>query len=191
MGARIVKRVRKSTLAPQTLKDYARTHPNATWEQMRNDNANSGSQATQDYRVQAVTDQCGLCAYCEQKISSDDPLHCRVEHFHPKSDRSKSWGTNWQNMLAVCDGGSAAPQEDRHSHPLPENLSCDAYKDRMIQMEKLTVSCEGYLLNPLDLPAFPNLFAFDKGSGHLEADESNCSSVEIPKNSHSSTAEWS
>jgi uncharacterized protein (TIGR02646 family) len=147
---------------------------------MRNDNANFGSRAAQECRAIAVRDQCGLCAYCEQKISPDDPLHCRVEHFHPKSDSSGTWGTDWQNMLAVCDGGSVAQQEERTNLPLPENLSCDAHKDRMIQMKKLPMSCEGHLLNPLNASAFPNLFAFDKGSGHLEADTTSCRATAIP-----------
>jgi uncharacterized protein (TIGR02646 family) len=156
---------------------------------MRNDNAGGGTQAVRDCRAQAVSDQYGLCAYCEQKVSVDDPRHCRVEHFHPKSDHSKNWRTDWQNMLAVCDGGSAASQEERKCRPLPDNLSCDAYKDRMIQTGTLPADCEGWLLNPLYLPAFPNLFALDKGRGHLETEAAACSAVVIDGNKHSSTAE--
>jgi uncharacterized protein (TIGR02646 family) len=156
---------------------------------MRNDNAGGGTQAAHDCRAQAVSDQYGLCAFCEQRISIDDPLHCHVEHFHPKSDRSKNWGLNWQNMLAVCDGGSAASQKARQCWPLPDNLSCDAHKDRMIQTGTLPTDCDGWLLNPLDLPAFPNLFALDKGKGHLETENAACRTVVINGNRHSSTAE--
>jgi uncharacterized protein (TIGR02646 family) len=173
------------------LQNYAWGHPDATWEQMQGDNADNGSQTASACRAQAVQDQHGLCAYCEQKIVADNPLHCRVEHFHPKSDtaETRNWSLDWNNMLAVCDGGSVTSQEERISHPLPENLSCDAHKDRMIQMGKLPVSCEGHLLNPLDVPDFPNLFAFDKGSGHLEAETTTCCATAMPENSYSSTVE--
>jgi len=182
-----MKRIFKSIPAPQTLQDYARNHPDATWEQMCSDNA----QATRDCRDQAIRDQYCLCAYCEQKIAADDPLHRRVEHFHPKSDKTgtHNWGLDWDNMLAVCDGGSSSSRKEQKMHPLPANLSCDAHKDRMIQTGKLPAACEGRLMNPLDLPSFPNLFALDKGTGYFKPNEASCVVTEIQGNACGTTAE--
>ena len=180
-----MKRVCKSPSGPQTLQDYKLTYPDATWDQMRND------QAAHDCRDQASQDQHGLCAYCEQKITADDPLHCRIEHFHPKSDKdgTHNWDLDWENMLAVCDGGSGSSQEERKMHPLPANLSCDAHKNHMMQTRKLPVACEGHLLNPLSVPSFPNLFALDKGTGYFKPDEASCAVVEISDNACDTTAE--
>jgi uncharacterized protein (TIGR02646 family) len=129
---------------------------------MSNNNALGGTQAARDCREQALGHQHGLCAYCEQKVATDNPLHCRVEHFHPQADQAgaRNWALDWGNMLAVCDGGSAALSEKRKVHPLPENLSCDAHKNHAMQIGKLPLRCEGHLLNPLNAPAFPNLFFF-------------------------------
>jgi len=92
-------------------------------------------------------------------------------------------------MLAVCDGGSGSSQDEQKTHPLPKNLSCDAYKDRLVQMGGLPVACEGYLLNPLDIPAFPQLFAFEKGTWCLKPDEEGCAFVDIPGNAYETTKE--
>lgn len=185
-----MKRVDKSFPCPQTLTKYAQDHPDSTWEDMRSDNPN-GSQAARECRDRTVQDQRGLCAYCEQKISAKDSLRCRIEHFHPKSDTSetRNWSLDWKNMLAVCDGGSRTSGEQPVVHPLPENLSCDAHKNRMIQTGKLSVACEGHLLNPLEIPAFPNLFALDKGTGYIKPDETSCAAVNIHGNACDTTTE--
>jgi len=176
---------------PQSLIDYTSVAPNSTWEQMRNDGINNGYTAYQDCRAQAVKDQKGLCAYCEQVISIDDPLRCSIEHFHPKSDQDEShnWALDWNNIFAVCDGGSRSTSEEQHINPLPQNLSCDAHKSHMMHINKLPVSCEGYLINPLDMPAFPNLFAFNKGTGFYEPNETTCAMTEIPGNELNTTVE--
>ena len=184
-----MKRVGKSFPAPQTLRDYAQTGHDATWKQMYDDNAQGGYQAVRDCRAQAVRDQHGLCAYCEQKITMEDPLRCRVEHFHSKSDSAgtHNWGLDWKNMLAVCDGGSRSSQEAQKTHPLPANLSCDAHKNHIVQTGKLPAACEGQLLNPLEMPAFPNLFTLDKGTGRFRPDKTACAAVEIPGNACGTT----
>ncbi|MDR2125066.1 MAG: TIGR02646 family protein [Desulfovibrio sp.] len=186
-----MKRVNKSSSPPQSLQDYAQNNHSATWQQMRNDNAGNGSRTVGDCRAQAVRDQYGLCAYCERRISAENSRHCRIEHFHPKSDVSEThnWSLDWGNMLAVCDGGSGSSEAERQVYPLPKNLSCDAHKDYMIQTGNLSKACEGYLLNPLDVPDFPNLFAFDKGTGYLRPDGAACDGMNIPGNACGTTYE--
>jgi hypothetical protein len=92
-------------------------------------------------------------------------------------------------MLAVCDGGERTPAQGRTIHPLPANLSCDAHKNHALQSGDLPVDCEGRLLNPLDIPAFPNLFVLDKGMGHLDADDAVCRAMPMPDNKQASTSE--
>jgi len=147
-----MKRVCKSLPAPKALQDYMSAYPDATWDQMRDDNTQGGYQAAHDCRDQALRNQHDLCAYCERKIAADDPLHCQVEHFHPKSDSTgtRNWDLDWGNMLAVCDGGSSSLQGEREIHPLSENLSCDVHKNRMIQKGELP---EVFLTNNFTLPA--------------------------------------
>ena len=185
-----MKRVCKSS-PPQALLDFAAERPDATWEQMNDNGIHSGRQAAKECRDRAILDQHGLCAYCETEITSDDPRHRRIEHFHPKSDKAggHNWGLDWDNMLATCDGGSSSSREEQKMHPLPENLSCDAYKDHMVNNGKLPAACEGYLINPLAMPAFPNLFSLEKGTWRLLPNEAECANVELSENVYETTAE--
>lgn len=155
-----MKRVLKGD-EPVTLTTYRNAAPLSSWEQMKTDPHNGGQQAYADCRRDGIQDQKGLCAYCEIDIRDNNPLKCRVEHFHPKSDTitSHNWALDWQNMLTVCNGGNNPhiANSGFHLKPTDENLSCDAHKDRMIQTKRLAKDCEGWILNPLQLEAFPSL----------------------------------
>ncbi|MEN8219174.1 MAG: hypothetical protein ABFS56_22975 [Pseudomonadota bacterium] len=65
---------------PQELQDYRAQNPSATWDDFRNENRD----AYRDVVETLITEQRGLCAYCENSLSEMDKM---VEHFHPKSDK--------------------------------------------------------------------------------------------------------
>ncbi|MBB3118691.1 retron system putative HNH endonuclease [Pseudoduganella violacea] len=183
-----MKRIASSS-EPSTLMTYRQAVPGGTWEAMRNDPYFGGMAAYENVRAQVLLDQGGICAYCEVDISAHDPLkQCRVEHFHPKSDISAAhnWALDWQNLLAVCAGGSYRYAEAPHAlAPIEENLSCDAHKDRMIQRGKLQLVCDGWILHPAALPASPSLFLIEKWNGNLAPDAANCAaSLPITGNRH-------
>lgn len=172
-----MKRVRKG-VEPASLTTYQAAVPHGTWEGMRNDTLWGGRLAYQNCRSHTVADQGGICAYCEMDIRDNDPLKCRVEHFHPKSDIAGgiNWALRWQNMLAVCNGGTnphvSAPGFTLQ--PLAKNLSCDAHKDQRIQSGQLPLACEGWVLDPLQVLASPSLFTVRKDTGFLEPDPAGC-----------------
>jgi uncharacterized protein (TIGR02646 family) len=170
MGVGAVKKVLKGD-EPPLLRSYRQMVPHGEWNQMRNDAHYGGQQAYKDCRIKSIGDQKGLCAYCEIAIHDNNPLRCRVEHFHPKSDTSTAhnWALDWQNMLGVCNGGGNPHQtaEGFHLDPTKANLSCDAHKDKMIQAHKLTEDCEGWILNPLRIATSPALFRLEKSTGYL------------------------
>jgi uncharacterized protein (TIGR02646 family) len=170
-----MKRVLKGA-EPASLASFRSAEPSAAWEEMRNDALHNGKETYKDCRAKSIADQHGLCAYCECRIDSES--HSRVEHFHPKSDTSTrhNWHLDWQNMLATCDGGESAASE---TEPLPDNLSCDAYKNHLANKGKLSGDMEQEMFNPLQLPAFPNLFKLNKGTGHLEVDTSVCALASV------------
>ena len=185
-----MKRVLKG-VEPPALTTYHDANPDAKWQEMQKDLADNGRHACLDCRDQAIIDQKGLCAFCEIDISDNSPLKCRVEHFHPKSDTSTehNWAQDWQNMLGVCSGGSRSEVRDQSFYlpPTEKNLSCDAHKDRMIQLRKLPENCTGWILNPLQLVATPSLFRVKKGSGELIPDPASCLASEPwPDNRHAS-----
>lgn len=172
-----MKRVRKAA-EPPTLTNFRNAAPNSTWEGMRNDVLWGGQQAYVDIRAQLITDQGCLCAYCEIDIHDNDPLKCRVEHFHPKSDpvSPPNWALVWTNMVGVCNGGSY-----RHTtapgfvlEPLSDNLSCDAFKDSRIQAGALALACEGWILDPMQIGAALCLFKISKSDGRLLPDDAAC-----------------
>lgn len=182
-----MKRVVRSS-EPPALATYRNAVPNSTWDQMKDDAHNGGPTAYKDCRTRLIGGQGGLCAYCEIDIRDNNPLRCRVEHFHPKSDTSGSnnWALDWDNMLGVCSGGSCSYALSPHAlEPIADNLSCDAYKDKMINTGKLQEDCEGWILNPTQLVASPSLFLLEKSTGRLCPDEFACSQVlEFPNNKH-------
>ena len=84
-----MKRVHKGP-APNALQGFVLKSPDATWEQMSGDNTHGGGHAAHECRDRAIGDQKGLCAYCEQRISSNDPLHRRIEHLQSIDYRGDS-----------------------------------------------------------------------------------------------------
>jgi uncharacterized protein (TIGR02646 family) len=158
---------------------------------MRDDALHGGQASYADCRKTAVADQGGLCAYCEIDIRDNDPLKCRVEHFHPKSDTSTThnWALDWNNLLAACNGGTHAHVNTAgfHLEPMSDNLSCDAHKDRLIQEKKLNMDCDGWILHPLHIQAPPPLFRVNKSTGELAPDATGCAaSPPWPRNRHAS-----
>jgi uncharacterized protein (TIGR02646 family) len=162
------------------LSAFILANPTGTWEELRNDNTRGSAHIYNGCLHQTLTDQHGLCAYCEQEISQEDALHRRIEHFHPKSDTvtGHNWALDWNNLLAVCDGGDRSADEERINYPLPGNSHCDASKGGKTD----------FILNPLDVPAFPNLFTYQKDTGKLMPDAEACAGVEIPGNTYEGTA---
>lgn len=162
------------------LTQFEQKHPQGKWDEFRD---------TTDYKAVKeliFNEQGGLCAFCENEVK--DTHKQRVEHFHPKSDLTDSnqnWALDWSNVIGVCFGGSDV---DKNIHPLPVNLSCDAYKDYLIVLKKLPINCEGYLLNPLALPAFPCLFDLNKRTGEL-IPKDDYAQVTIEHNGYKTVAE--
>jgi uncharacterized protein (TIGR02646 family) len=186
-----MKCVRKG-IEPQSLRHYRNCVPHGTWQEMRVDALFGGQQAYVDCRDTVIADQGGICAFCEIDIRDIDPNKCHVEHFHPKSDTTstRNWALDWPNLFGVCQGGSNA-YVDAPGHflsPRKENLSCDQYKDQMIQAGKLPQACDGWILNPLHLPDSPALFRLEMSSGRLIANLDCCQLVTIQGNQHATTA---
>ncbi len=182
-----MKRVLKGN-EPASLQKFRLAQPQATWDQLKNDPLNGGPLAYADIRLEANLSQGGLCAYCEIDIRDNDPLKSRVEHYHAKSHTGTltNWALHWPNMLAVCAGGSYRFGDPPHTlEPLENNLSCDAHKDRLIQGGKLPEACAGWVLDPLLLQATPSLFAINKTSGALRANDAACATAPSwPNNQH-------
>ena len=159
-----MKKIKKSP-SPNALTLFSQKYPRDDWDDFRDSNQSNDYQVI---KTLIFSEQGGLCAFCESEVN--DTHTQRVEHFHPKSDKTNpnhNWALDWWNVIGVCLGGSGF-DTDKTIHPLPANLSCDAYKDHLIIKKKLHVNCEGYLFNPLNLPANACLFDLDKRTGELK-----------------------
>lgn len=187
---------------PTALAAYRQAQPFGTWDAMRNDPFHGGQEAYRDIKTTLVRGQRCLCAYCETRIAdgTDDQTidvkrhEQRVEHFHSKEDQSGpvNWALDWSNLWAVCHGGSQRPPDgfpanpNRYLPPLPENLSCDAFKDYQIKTGKLSLDPEGWILVPSEVPPFPVLFQFAP-DGTPEPDPRNCAEQAFTENRHPDT----
>lgn len=81
---------------------HRQENPSGDWRTLKNENRD----LYEKIRSQCIEDQGCLCGFCEIQLP-DTPMGRRVEHFHPKSDKSPdhNWALDWNNMLAVCLGG--------------------------------------------------------------------------------------
>ena len=95
----------KKSVAPQVLADFK-----------RNKNANFNDfeekEIVKDYLIR---EQCGLCAYCMNRISKDvfyvdgeRKTHCKIEHFKPQS-KYPDLQLDYKNMLGCCSGNEGKP----------------------------------------------------------------------------------
>lgn len=187
---------------PAALVAYRQALPDGAWEVMRNNPFHKGQEAYRGIKTILVRGQRCLCAYCEIRIADGMDDHTidakkqeqRVEHFHPKEDQDgpMNWALDWPNLWAVCHGGTPRPpggfpaDPNRYLPPLPENLSCDAFKDHQIKKGKLSSWPEGWILGPGEVPAFPILFQFAP-DGTPEPDPRNCADQALPQNQYSDT----
>jgi len=185
-GSSAMKRVHKSPVTPAPLVAFQQDDPMATWDKIR-----AEGRAVYDELCKTLqTDQAGLCAYCELEATKE-ANSLQVEHIVAKShqDPACNWALHWPNLLAVCTGGSkSASSQDRYLEPLPDNLSCDQHKNHLVNTGSLGEDSRGFIVNPLDLPAFPPLVAV-LHDGRLIPHPDACASVEISPNAFSTTEE--
>jgi uncharacterized protein (TIGR02646 family) len=168
-----MKRVFKSS-PPNELTIFEAANPTANWDPDFRDYATPPFNAGHDYKAlkkRIIIDQGGLCAYCEKNIGDGGVYLQKIEHYHPKSDKSTpgvNWGLQWSNVIAVCTGGE---HDDRSLHPLPANLSCDSHKNHWLDKKKTAavtlLAMLSSLQSPLAIDAFPNFFDFSKADGKL------------------------
>ncbi|MDH0865487.1 retron system putative HNH endonuclease [Mitsuaria sp. GD03876] len=166
---------------PVGLRRFRDEHPEGTWDAFRDAAAGQENDPYKDCRTELFESQGGLCAYCEIDVRDGNPLTCRVEHFHPKSDITpeKNWALDWLNLLGVCAGGSYRYGAAPHTlEPLHQNLSCDAAKDRRVQRDDRLMQCEGRILRPEQIPADACLLKLQRSTGRLEADVNECMKFE-------------
>jgi len=162
-------------MIPALLEQYQSDNPGANWEQFKNE----CQQGYKDVQDQLQLNQGNLCCYCEIDtkqglgIGIDD---FRVEHFHPKSDKSNekhNWALDWQNMLGCCHGGSERYVTENNHRFVPEKT------DRHSDVLKANFVWDNEVLNPLEIPAFPILFKANRKDGSLSVQEENCHKVGI------------
>jgi uncharacterized protein (TIGR02646 family) len=185
-----MKRVHKASATPAPLVAFQQDDPMATWDKLR-----AVGRAVYDELCKTLqTDQAGLCAYCEL-AATKEANSLQVEHIVAKSyqDPACNWALHWPSMLAVCTGGSrwageGEQEKARYLEPLRDNLSCDQHKNHRVNTGLLGEDSRGFIVNPLDLPAFPPLVAV-LHDGRLIPHPDACAAVEISPNAYSTTEE--
>lgn len=163
----------KSTLKgqePNELQIYAAANPTQTWEKFKRNVARRKA-----VQHQLTVDQSGICAYCEINLKAADNTGVadfRVEHFHPKSDNStpKNWHLDWQNLLAVCHGGSRADVVEATTR-FTALHSCDVPKGEN--------NWDAVILNPLGLTSDLCFFKFDRSTGGIGVNKASCISAAV------------
>jgi uncharacterized protein (TIGR02646 family) len=68
-------------------------------------------------RQALVTEQCGLCCYCQSRIRAT-PEGMKIEHWQCQADHPARQ-LDFDNLLGACLGGHGRPEREQH---------CDTYK---------------------------------------------------------------
>lgn len=160
---------------PESLRNFRTSHPDGTWDKKGEPQFSNNKTRYRKVLTQLKVDQGNLCAYCEiDLLEADDaaPEDRRVEHFHPKSDTTtgNNWALDWNNLLVCCHGGSSRQVAEPKRYTSPDN-SCD--------VPKADKNLDAIILNPLKLPAYPMLFAFDVDDGAMLVDSDACDEAAI------------
>jgi len=182
-----LKRINKSE-AHAELDRFKIDNANASWEFFRN---YESGQPYEVVRRDLFIEQSWLCAYCEVEIPEDgNKHHRRIEHFHSKGDQPNvnyDITFDWNNLLGVCLGG--IEKHNTEHYATPENLSCDAHKERMESKNGCAKDWNGNILSPLQIPEDILLFTFDKRTGKLGVNDNECNRLSLIQNNFSTTAE--
>jgi len=167
-----MKKVNKNSNIPSELNTFIENYPNDTWENFK-DKCQTGYI---EILKEIKQNQGGICCYCEIDFYDKREIRddFRVEHFHPKSDKSNpniNWNLIWKNLFGCCLGGSDKTvlqttrfiqnKKHRHSDILKDNNNWD-----------------DEILNPLEIPAFPPIFKVNS-KGVMEVLEENCNEAKI------------
>jgi uncharacterized protein (TIGR02646 family) len=170
-----MKKLNKHRNIPEKLNQYFHDNPNNTWEAFGKGNKNR----YKDVINQIKEDQGAICCYCENNFhnQTDKEGDFRVEHFHPKSDKSNTdvnWNLIWTNLLGCCSGGN---QNIENPEFLKERFISN-HEERHCDVKKDNNNWDDEILNPLDIPAFPPLFKV-YSTGEMKVLEENCQNTSI------------
>jgi uncharacterized protein (TIGR02646 family) len=163
-----MKKVNKSSIPPVELSNYVAANPTDDWDNFYN-NDRQGYGAI---KKQLISDQKGLCAYCENDLKSGGGVGLddfRVEHFYPKKPHTPppNWALDWNNMLGVCFGGSNRGVTDSRNRFTSPDHSCDVPKGNKNLIDQI--------VNPLtDIPTYPCFFRYVEHTGEIKVDQSVC-----------------
>lgn len=158
---------------PDGLLEYKNTYPDDNWK--KGFTRNAGAEANREVKHALITDQGGICAYCEidLKDAGGRALNdFRVEHFYPENPRPEdrrnddiNYALFWPNLLGCCTGGNTRYVVDAHRRYTNPEFCCD--------VDKSNHDWTALILNPItDIPAFPTLFSFDFENGSIMVAES-------------------
>lgn len=162
-----MKRVSKNINTPLELNTFFEENPDETWENFKDKCQTGYAEVLKEIKQ----NQGGVCCYCEIDFYDERGIRddFRVEHFHPKSDKSNpdiNWNLMWTNLLGCCLGGS-----DRYV--LKEERFISENKHRHSDVLKGDNNWDDEILNPLSIPAFPLIFKVGS-QGIMKVLENNC-----------------
>jgi uncharacterized protein (TIGR02646 family) len=167
-----MKKVNKNDRVPLELEKYFELNPNKNWEHFKDECQTGYKEVLKEIKH----NQGGVCCYCELTFYDKRGIRddFRVEHFHPKSDKSNTdvnWNLIWTNLLGCCNGGS-------EKNILGGTRFISKQKHRHSDILKAEENWDDEIVNPLDIPAFPPLFKVTS-KGIMQVLDENCNSVNI------------
>ncbi len=166
---------------PAKLGVFKRLHPEAGWDKDKKNKLPGFTCDRARYhetQQHLRTEQGNICAYCEQNLlAGTDGLldDCRIEHFHPKSQREEgepNWTLQWDNLFAVCCGGNERNVVDA------ENRFVNTKTEHSCDVKKADTLLDDLILNPLNIP-FNNIWQCKRSTGEISPNITECNKLGV------------
>lgn len=184
-----MRRIEKSQTT-NALVVYAAKNPNGTWDCFQKNN-NKDCRAI---KTKIFEEQHYICAYCEIDLSLDSTYehHRRVEHFNSKSgwkigQPQPNFHLEWNNVFGVCVGGT--DKKSLEHYMMPDNKSCDAYKEHLETNCGYDKIWKGKVVSPLEPVLCSEMFNYCLSSGKLSINQEYANSLEFNHNDYDTSSE--
>ncbi|MBC7774569.1 MAG: TIGR02646 family protein [Phycisphaerae bacterium] len=110
-----MRHIRKNP-SPQAFEDWKKANNPTAWNDLMSEPALREEgivhYTKQELREALLKEQNHLCCYCQQRIENTEST--KIEHLFPRNGADREQGKaktfEYENLMAACDGGSAANQ---------------------------------------------------------------------------------
>lgn len=141
----------RKTIAPSAFEDWKSANNPTAWSDLMNEPVEREPDVAyytkEELRHALLREQGHLCCYCQQRV--DNTEKTEIEHLFPRNGPDKEYGKakmfEYDNLMAVCDGGTEANRRRNQVEPAISSYPeyCDkSKKEKLLPLSPLQPDVE-------------------------------------------------